>query len=479
MGPPPIHSLRNSLTFKLVVIAVLVVGLLMLTIPLFLIIEEREERRESVTREISAKWGLDQTIIGPILTVPYSVTVTSNSNNRVKTFRETRYLHFLPETLEVNGSVIPETKHRGIYESVVYKSSLALKGHFPKLDWDIAEVAEEEIHKDKAWLTIGISDSRGIRDETSISFMGNELMPMPGLPTQQVMTSGIKAKVDLSDENKSLDFAIDLRLDGSSSLAFSPIGKTTSVSVDSTWASPSFDGAFLPLDKTITEDGFSASWKVLHLNRPIPQAWNGSAPEGNGEQAWDGNSYEGFRGEGGRGFSFAGPSNVLGDSSFGIRFYLPTDVYQKTSRMAKYAILFLCFAFAAFFFSEILQKAQVHPIQYILVGFAVLVFYLLLLSLSEHFGFDLAYAASTSGVVLLVAGYACSILRSARLGGTVGSVLVILYGYLYVILQLESYALLMGSLGLFAVLAGAMYFTRKIDWYGVRLNGRRTNADET
>ena len=156
MGPPPIHSLRNSLTFKLVVIAILVVGLLMLTIPLFLIIEEREERRESVTREISAKWGLDQTIIGPILTVPYSVTVTSNSNNRVKTFLETRYLHFLPEILEVNGSVIPETKHRGIYESVVYKSSLELKGRFPKLDWDIAEVAEDEIHKDKAWLTVGI-----------------------------------------------------------------------------------------------------------------------------------------------------------------------------------------------------------------------------------------------------------------------------------------------------------------------------------
>ena len=140
--------------------------------------------------------------------------------------------------------------------------------------------------------------------------------------------------------------------------------------------------------------------------------------------------------------------------------------------MAKYAILFLGFAFAAFFFSEILQKARVHPIQYLLVGFAILIFYLLLLSLSEHFGFNPAYWTSTTAVILLISGYAQAILRSLRLGLTVGVVLALLYGYLYVILQLENFALLMGSLGLFATLAAAMYFTRKIDWYAIRLNAQ-------
>ena len=138
--------------------------------------------------------------------------------------------------------------------------------------------------------------------------------------------------------------------------------------------------------------------------------------------------------------------------------------------MAKYAILFLVFGFMSFFFTEILQKAQVHPIQYLLVGFAILIFYLLLLSLSEHLGFDLAYLISTAGVVVLICTYASAILRSSRLAISVCLVLSILYGYLYVILQLESYALLMGSLGLFASLALAMYFTRKIDWYSLRLS---------
>ena len=474
MSIPSISSLRNSLTFKLFVIAFLVGGLLILTIPLLFIIEEREFRREDVTREISSKWGLDQTLIGPILTVPYTVTITTGSNHQRKTVRETRYLHLLPETLEVNGSVTPETRYRGIYEAVVYKSTLRLSGRFPTPDWEVAKVNEDEIQKNKAWLTIGISDARGIREPTTLTLNGQELEPMPGLPTQEVITSGIKAKVDLSDANGSQEFLIELNLDGSSSLAFSPIGKTTTVSVDSSWPAPSFDGAFLPLEKEVSDEGFNASWKVLHLNRPIPQAWTGSA------QTWAKDSHHHrYKDEDGPDFSFSGPDNVLGSFAFGVRFYLPTDVYQKTSRMAKYAILFLCFAFAAFFFTEILQKARVHPIQYLLVGFAILVFYLLLLSLSEHFGFDVAYGISTAGVVILIAGYAQAILRSMRLGGTVGAVLVILYGYLYVILQLESYALLMGSLGLFATLAAAMYFTRRIAWYAVRLNGAHKDEEGT
>jgi inner membrane protein len=227
--------------------------------------------------------------------------------------------------------------------------------------------------------------------------------------------------------------------------------------MESPWISPSFDGAFLPLDKNISNDGFSASWKVLHLNRSIPHAWTGSAPSSGGGANWK------------NGQLFAGPANILGDFAFGVKFYMPNDVYQKTTRMAKYAILFLVFGFTSFFFTEILQKAQVHPIQYLLVGFAILVFYLLLLSLSEHFGFDRAYLASTAAVVFLIGSYASAILSSQKLAISVSAVLSILYGYLYVILQLESYALLMGSIGLFAALAMAMFFTRKIDWYSLRL----------
>ena len=332
---PSAPSSGSSITIKLIVISLLVLGLLVLTVPLFFIIDERENRREEVTREISSKWGLDQTVIGPIISVPFHAEVSNHSNGRTRTTRETRYLHVLPENLDINGTVIPETRYRGIYESVVYKSRLRLSGNFLPPDWDRTRVPKENILTEKAWLTIGISSVRGIRENSKILFDGKELETLPGLPTQEVISTGVMATIDLSEMNASTDFVIDLLLDGSSTLAFFPIGKTTSVSVVSPWSSPSFDGAFLPLDKELGDDGFKANWKVLHLNRAIPQSWTGSAPEGDGSGHWEKNRH------GEPAESLSGPKNILGDSAFGIRFYLPTGVYQKTNRMAKYAILFL------------------------------------------------------------------------------------------------------------------------------------------
>ena len=450
---PQRGGLRTSLTLKLVVIGVLTVGLLILTVPLFVVIDDREERRNQVTEEISSKWGRDQTILGPVLSVPYYQTITDRS----RTTRKIQYLHFLPDKLEMNAIVEPETKYRGIFETVVYKSKIKITGTFDLLDWELARVDDQDILKNRASLCFGIPDVRGIREATSISFRGQNLEAKPELPTQEVLNSGISSLVNLSEQDGPMVFDLELHLDGSSSLAFSPLGKTTNVNIQSPWISPSFDGAFLPLNKKIGTDGFSASWKVLHLNRSIPHAWTGTLPSSNSGVNWK------------NGQLFAGPANILGDFAFGVKFYMPNDVYQKTTRMAKYAILFLVFGFASFFFTEILQKAQVHPIQYLLVGFSTLIFYLLLLSLSEHFGFDRAYLISTAAVVFLIGSYASAILSSRKLAISVSLVLSILYGYLYVILQLESYALLMGSLGLFGALALAMFFTRKIDWYSLRL----------
>ena len=459
-SPIPQHrnQLRSSLTLKLVIIGILTGGLLILTIPLFVVINDREDRRDEVVEEISSKWGRDQTIYGPVLTVPYHHTIVNRSSNgRSSTTKKTQFLHFLPDNLEINATVVPEMKYRGIFETVVYKSVLKIRGSFGDLDWNLARVEETEILKDRASLCIGIPDVRGIREATSITFLGQKLEAKPGLPTQEVLSSGISGLINLKDDNGSMVFDIELHLDGSSSLAFSPLGKTTSIEMSSPWTAPSFDGAFLPLEKNIGTDGFSAFWKVLHLNRSIPHAWTGAAPSSGGGANWK------------NGQLFAGPANILGDFAFGVKFYMPNDVYQKTTRMAKYAILFLVFGFTSFFFTEILQKAQVHPIQYLLIGFAILVFYLLLLSLSEHFGFDRAYLVSTAAVVFLIGSYASAILSSQKLAISVSAVLSILYGYLYVILQLESYALLMGSLGLFGALTLAMFFTRKIDWYSLRL----------
>ena len=252
--PPPIpkhrSQLRSSLTLKLVIIGILTGGLLILTIPLFVVINDREERRNEVVEEISSKWGRDQTVFGPVLTVPYhQTTVNRSSNGRSSTTKKTQFLHFLPDNLEINASVVPEMKYRGIFETVVYKSVLRIRGSFRDLDWDLARVEETEILKERASLCIGIPDVRGIREATTITFEGKNLDAQPGLPTQEVLSSGVSSKVNLNEQNGSMLFDIELHLDGSSSLAFSPLGKTTTVNMQSPWISPS--GHVFYRDQTI------------------------------------------------------------------------------------------------------------------------------------------------------------------------------------------------------------------------------------
>ena len=225
--PPPIpnvhNSMRSSLTLKLVLIALLTLGLLILTVPLFIVIEDRENRMDDVVAEISSKWGRDQTVFGPVLTIPYYHTIVNQSSNgRSSTTKKTQFLHFLPDSLEINATVVPEMKYRGIFETVVYKSVLKIRGSFGDLDWDLARVEETEILKERASLCIGIPDVRGIREATSITFLGQKLEAKPGLPTQEVLSSGISSLINLKDDNGSMVFDIELHLDGSSSLAFPP-----------------------------------------------------------------------------------------------------------------------------------------------------------------------------------------------------------------------------------------------------------------
>ena len=219
--PPKNSTLRSSLTIKIILIGVLTAGLLILTIPLFVVINDRENRRDEVVDEISSKWGRDQTILGPILSVPFYQTVNLRSNTgRTSTSRKIEYLHFLPDELEINATVEPEMKYRGIFETVVYKSIIRISGSFDSLDWGIASVDENEILKDKASLCIGIPDVRGIREATSISFLNQRLETQPGLPTQELLSSGISSKVNLNEENGTMEFVIDIPLDGSSACLF-------------------------------------------------------------------------------------------------------------------------------------------------------------------------------------------------------------------------------------------------------------------
>lgn len=421
----------RSVTFKLMIVCALILVLLAPVSMVKSLIREREWRQERVVDEINAKWGRTQTVAGPILSIPYRQIIEYEKGKKSTV---TRYIHVLPSTLQLQGSVVPQVRYRGIYEAVLYQTHMVVEGRFPHPMIDKTRIPEADIFWDAAFVSLGITDMRGIREAIEGAFGGQKLAMEPGVETADVLAAGVSAPVALNREAQGYDFRFVIDLNGSQQLSFVPVGRTTSVTMRSPWPDPSFTGAFLPVERTISPEGFTARWNVLHLNRNYPQSWTGSG-------------------------------HTLDESAFGVRLFRPVDIYQKSMRTAKYALMFIVFAFMAFFLSEVIHRLRVHPVQYLLVGLAIILFYTLLLSVSEHTSFGIAYLAASAAVLGLITAYAAAILKSAAVTAMVAGILAVLYGYLYILLQLEDYALLMGSSGLFVVLALVMFMTRKIDWY--------------
>ena len=431
--PRTINFIRNSATIKVASIGFLVALLLIPTSMISGLVRERSSTRDEVIQEISQKWGDRQVITGPFLCVPFEST-EMEKNGKSKS----RILHvnILPESLQISGQIVPHIRYRSIYEAVLYQTQIDISCSFslPKLDQ--LSVPVEKIFFDKATFSIGVTDMRGIKENITIQFNDKIFKGGPGLKTTDIADSGVSCVVPLSPSSLKLDFNTKLSLNGSQELQFIPVGEITSVQLTSEWTSPSFKGAFLPENPTLTDKGFSANWHILHLNRNFPQFWVG-------------NQYQ------------------VHGSAFGLKLLVTADVYQKLTRIVKYALMFIIFTFSAFFLSEIIHQKRVHPIQYMLIGFAIVLFYALLLSISEHLNFNLSYALSALAITTIITGYSKAILRSYYFALTVFGIMVTLYGYLYIVLQLADYALVMGCIGLFLILATIMYITRKIDWYSL------------
>lgn len=425
--------IRNSATIKIISIGILVLVLLIPTSMISSLLKERESRRDSVVQEINQKWGYSQTIIGPFVTVPYK-SFYKDKNGELR--YSTKYFHLLPEKLSIKGHITPHIRYRSIYEAVLYNCQLDVEGLFTVPHLNQLNIEPENILWEKSVFSIGITDMRGIKENVHLTFDKKNYGVNPGLKTTDIASAGISTPIPLSPTDTSKPFSFKLNINGSEQIQFTPLGKETDVTVSSTWPSPSFNGAFLPTTREISENGFTATWKVLHLNRNFPQYWQGS-------------QYK-----------------VL-ESFFGLNLLITADVYQKSTRLSKYALMFVIFTFAAFFFSEIINKNRVHPIQYLLIGLAVILFYVLLLSISEHLSFNYAYVLSSTAITLLITGYSKGILKNKYFTLTVFALLTILYAYLFIVLQLEDYALIMGSIGLLAVLSTVMFITRKIDWYSL------------
>lgn len=432
-------DLFQNVFFKMGIIATLILLLLIPAIMVEGLIQERMLRQNEAINEVNSKHADDQTITGPILTIPYKeYRFVEKNDGSVRELSDLKYLHILPEQLTIRGEVKPEVRKRGIYEVVVYGSDLTFSGAFQELDPEKIGITEASIQWDKAFITLGIPDLKGLNDQVLFTSSAGEIQMNPGVLSDDIVSSGLNAPLVLDSTAKGkLDFSFDLEINGSESLMFLPIGKVTEVDLKSAWSEPSFDGKFLPKKRSINDKGFTANWKILHLNRNYPQQWVGS-------------------------------KHSIHDSAFGVNLRLPVDVYQKSERVTKYAILFIALTYLVFFFVEILNKILIHPIQYILVGFALILFYVLLLAFSEQIHFDMAYLTSAAMTIGMVTLYCRSILKRWNLAMMTSAILTILYGFIFIIIQMQDLALLFGSLGIFLILAVTMYFSRKIDWFELK-----------
>jgi inner membrane protein len=430
--------MRRSLTFRAIVVGVLV---LLLLIPLSMVtdlVREREARKAEVEAEVSGTWGGAQVITGPVIDVPYDIPVNvplGDGSGRFETRMETRYAHFLPERLEVSTQLRPERKHRSIYTVAVYEAHSTVSGSFAPLGAERLD-PKAPLRWAEASVQLGISDLRSIKQQVTMK-VGERTVPFePGLRHGDLAASGLTAELPLDSAalGQPMSFSLELAVNGSTSFDLVPVGRETRVQCASSWSDPSFHGAFLPDTARIGADGFAADWTVLHLNRDYPQAFTGDR------------------------------SGAVQASAFGVYLIQPVNDYQKNTRAGKYGVMLIVLVFLVFFFVEVLQKLRIHPIQYLLVGFALCVFYALLIAISEHLGFSLAYIIAAVATIGLVVFYAASVFRVRNATQLLGLIMLLVFGFMFSLIQEQDHALLFGSIGLFIVLALVMWVSRRIDW---------------
>lgn len=421
---------KESVALRIILVGCLIVLLL---IPLWMVqflVSERRVYRDGAVREISKSWAGPQTIAGPLLTL---VTKHEHiSKDGTKTFSKKRTF-YLPENLSVEAKVIPEKRYRGIYSAIVYKTDLNIKGdfNFQKLQEKLNDPNLLE-----SYLSFNIDDPRGIQQNITVKWDDVLRNVNPGLKDKNIFTNGFHSEININKEKAVSSFEINLALNGVDDLNFVPIGKNTEVNVSSSWSNPSFIGNFLPAERDVNENGFTASWSVNHFNREFPQEW-------------DNQHYDVFK------------------DKFGVKFFIPADEYQQTARSTKYGLLIIILTFVSFFLVEVFSGKAIHPIQYLLIGLALIIFYSMLLALSEYILFQYSYLIAGSLVIGLITLYTKSIYKNRNIVLSISAMLISFYGFVYVLLQLQDYSLLLGNIALFLILAAIMFFTRKVNWFDV------------
>jgi inner membrane protein len=428
----------------------IVVGLV-LTIPLFsvwLLVYDRKTQSEEATASITEGWGAEQTINGPVLVIPYRATTTEtaveNGQSITRTHQERRELTLAPEAVDLSTDVRPEVRKRSIYEAVVYDARVSGKARFA-FPPDLARTGVDPSQMDmsRAELRFGLSDPRGLGANPRVNAAGVPLRLQPGGGSSG--GRGFFAWIDasgLTAKPLAIDFAYNFR--GNGSLSLVPNAGDTAWKVRSSWASPSFAGAFLPEGRRVGDKGFHAVYRIgnLALGRSLVSTSDPAAS----------NTPDASR------------SNTPAVQSAQISLIQPVDPYSQVNRATKYGFLFIGFTFLALLMFDVIGGVRVSAVEYLLMGAALVLFFVLLLAFAEVIGFTPAYIVASGAIAGLNTAYSAAVLASWGRAAFIGALLVGLYAVLYILLSLEAFSLLIGSLLLFAALAGVMYATRRIDW---------------
>lgn len=424
--------ISRSVSLKLFMITFLALILLIPSNMLKTLIHERSYNNSDAVFDIRSKWAMDQTITPPIISVP----IEKINEIDGKTIKISTFYHFLPENLNINGDITPEQLHRGIYEVTVYSGRIDIHGNFPKIEQSVLSNFET-VYWDKAIISLGISDLRGIQQQILLKLNNVSIQGEPGIQNGGLVNTGLSFPLNhIPHWHDGSNFSLKMELQGSESIGIIPVGATSEVKMKSNWTSPSFDGHFLPDTRDINNQGFDASWKILNINRDYPQSFEGNGFHTN-----------------------------LNQSAFNVQFLNPIDTYMMNLRAIKYALLNIALTFLVFFIVEIMLKRKIHPIQYVLVGLSIVMFYALLLSLSEHFPFNKAFLLASGTTSLMIYLYSMSVFKQLKASIVLLLLSTVNYTFIYITLQMNDYALLLGSIGLTFILGVTMYSTRKINWF--------------
>ncbi len=417
------QKISSKIGMIIVISIVLIVGVGMLTN----LINERSSLRNKAVRGMAESSINAQTVVGPILVVPY------------KKYGESKTIYIVPSELSITSNVNVTRRYRNIYDLKMYDAATTFEGNF-----DLSKYINPEDldYIGKPYLVMSVSDMRGVKNNLSFSLNGAPLSvePVSGLPKFSSALVGEIKNISLFNSSK-IGFNIQLDIQGSQSFYFVPIGTMTNVNITSNWPDPSFDGLHLPQSRKVSNKGFTAEWSLNQFSNEAPMKTLSC-------------------------LATKGCSNLMQGSS-GFKIIDSVDQYTQSDRSVKYAILFIGLTFAGFFLFEVLRGINIHPVQYSFVGIALTLFFLLLFSLSEHIGFLWAYIISSIATITLISFYIRSILENLKQVVGFSILLIILYAVLYLLISGEEYNLLLGSILLFVSLGASMVLTRNIDWYAI------------